>query len=177
MVKSEEIKTSKHIILLITAIFISVFPGCNSASYLILPRPAEQVEDDARHSTLPRHVESIKDANLIIKKHNLPNTIVGIEQIDQKRLSETGYKKRAKYKLAPGSHTIYYHFVKPENVSVISSADLNISFSVKAGHFYEFKNYTQWDDKFPEKVDAVDFLSMVIDTTDNEMKLLNGKYH
>ena len=55
------------------------------------------------------------------------------------------------------------------HASVISSADLNISFSAKAGHFYELKNYARWDDEFPEKVGTVDFLTMVIDTTEGEV--------
>jgi hypothetical protein len=170
MKKSEKLKIYRYIILIITAIYISVLQGCNSAKYSILPESAESGEKYATYSILPGVEKSgEKDVTLIIARHNQPNTIVGIEQIDHERLSDIGYKNRAEYKLAPGKHTIFYYFVRLRHALFISSADLNISFSAKAGHFYELKNYARWDDEFSEKVGTVDFLTMIIDTTEGEV--------
>lgn len=170
MKKGEKLKIYRYLILLITAIYISVLQGCNSAKYSILAGPAESGEKDATYSILPGLEKSgEKDVTLIIARHNQPNTIVGIEQIDHERLSESGYKNRTEYKLAPGRHTIFYYFIRLRHALFISSADLNISFSAKAGHFYELKNYARWDDESSEKVDTVDFLTMVIDTTEGEV--------
>ena len=147
-------KTYRHIILLITTIFISVLHGCSSAEYSIFPGPAGSGE---------------KDVTLVIAKHNQPSTVVGIEQIDHERLSGTVYKNRTKYKLAPGRHTVFYYFARPGHVSVISSPDLNISFTARSGHSYELKNYALWNETSPEKAGAVDFLTMIIDITKGEV--------
>lgn len=160
-------KTYKYIILLITAIFISVLQGCSSAEYSIFPGPAESGEEDAISPGLVESVE--KDVTLVIAGHNRPDTVIGIEQIDHGRLGGTVYKNRTEYKLTPGRHTVFYYLVRPGHALVFSSADLNISFSAKAGHSYELKNYTLWDDELPEKSGTVDFLTMITDTTEGEV--------
>ncbi len=167
---------SRYIILSITAVFISLLQGCNSAKQSILPNPAESVEQNATYSIFPELTEpGEKDAALIIARHNQPNTRVGIEQIDKERFNDADDQNRAEYKLAPGRHTIFYYFVRQRHASLISSADLNISFSAKPGHLYELKNYALWDDESPERVVTVDFLTMVIDTTEGEVVAWEGR--
>lgn len=167
MKKTEKLKTFKYIILLISSIFISVLQGCSSAQYSIFPGLLKSGEKDA---TFPGNSESVeKDVTLIIATNNQPDTIVGIEQIDHEQLNNTGFEGKAEYKLAPGRHTVFYYFVRQEHASVITSADLNTSFSVKAGHVYELKNFVRWDDESPEKIGVIDLLTVVIDKSEDEV--------
>ncbi len=160
----------RYTILLIASAFFSVLQGCNSAEHSTLPIPLEPVEKVTTYSILPVAEESVeKDCTLIITGHNQPDTIIGIEQIDKEQVRGKKYKNSAEYKLAPGRHTVFYYFIDKRYASVISSADLNISFLAKAGHSYELRNYIQWDGRFPEKGDKINFLTMVINTTEGNV--------
>ena len=44
-----------------------------------------------------------------------------------------------------------------------------ISFTVKAGHTYTLKNYTQWDNDYPAKFNSIDFLTIITDTSEGEV--------
>lgn len=163
-------------ILLIASILISVLQGCKYAEDSTLPIPLAPVEKIATYSILPVAEKSVeKDCTLIITRHNQPDTIIGIEQIDKEQVRGKGYKKSAEYKLAPGRHTIFYYFIDKRYVSVISSVDLNISFLAKAGHSYELKNYVQWDDRFSKKGDEINFLTMIIDTAEGNVVAWKGR--
>ena len=170
MIKACKLKTCKYLILLIAGISVLLLDGCKTAEYSALHSPKKPAEKDTAFSILSGPEKpGEKDVTLITAGHNRPGTIVRIEQIDHEQITDTGYKNRAEYKLAPGRHTVFYYFLNQRHSLFISSADLNISFSAKPGHFYELKNFIQWDDEFPEKVGTVDFLTMVTDTTDGEV--------
>ena len=164
---NNKLKIYKFIILLIPAVFVFIFQGCGSYNHSVPQALPEAAGDDSTPQEPAEPV--IKDATLVIGRHNLPDTLIGIEQIDHERLEYTGYKSGEKYTLAPGRHTVFYFFIKLRRISVISSADLNISFSAEAGHTYELKNYARWNDEFSEDVNAVDFLTMIIDRTKGEV--------
>ncbi len=150
-----KLKACKYIILLILSIFIFSFQGCYSSKYSISHGPLKSGE---QHATL------------VIGKHNQPDTVIGIEQIDKNRFGKRYFIKQTNFKLTPGRHTITYYFLMQSGPgTIITSEDFNISFSAEAGHTYTLKNYTQWDNEYPEKFTSADFLTMVTDTTKGEV--------
>ena len=142
-----------YVFLSIIGGFVFVFQGCNSAEYSTFHGSKKSGE---------------QDAILIIAEHNQPNTVICIEKIDQELFSNIGSMRETKFKLIPGKHTITYFFFQRPAIT-ITSENLNISFKAKAGHTYTLKNYSQWDNEYPEKVDIFDFLTMIIDTTESEV--------
>ena len=165
----ERLKIYRYI-LIIFVFFIPVFQGCGSA----ILRGAVQSRG--------------QNAILNIAEHNNPDTVVGIEQIDQQSFPHVGSIQKTSFKLRPGKHQIRYYFLQhPKSDAVtrpfdgsgtqivygtskiVSEKGLDISFTAVEAHVYTLKNYCEWGNGSQDRVNTLDFLTMIIDTTEGRV--------
>lgn len=167
--------TIRYKILLVVTIFFFECSGCH---HLIYSTSGDLAKPDE------------KSVLLTIAEHNLPDTIVGIEKIDQQYFSEIVNFPKKQFKITPGDHTISYYYLKTSSPftgfnnldsggshnafrairreKIFSPKDFNISFNAKAGHAYILKSFAQLDDSEKDNIDIIDLLTMINDVTEGK---------